>query len=538
MCPVGHLELPAAGVEDDRFGSGESGGFPDHRRRGLGGLRYSARAGSREDQRDHEDDEDGRPGRRRGHHAILSEGIDATRPQAHSERDRHHASRADPRRHRHRPWVQATQARRRVEPRSSGWKRNAGRTWFCITSASWTARRARCQRSSARHVSRRRSTGCAARRWLRRGSPAATPPKRRRTRIPAWLTSRTSTWRRCSARRTCCGMSRPPRRSRTSSLDLEAKVAHCRRLKIGMGGTVVLRVNTRRDGVDVKNLEVQYIPKFFEFVKGATATSFPGASSPVERPVPPGRYVLWAISPRTGERSARQARGRLRPARSRRGPVGDLPVTPGWLLAAVAAIATAAIAVVPLTPALPPRDALSARVLCALMAVVACAGFAYARSLKAVISAAIVVVAAAGAIGMLLRTLDAGSTCVADYPGGARIIGRESHARRGGLRARDGNRLSRRSPARRGRQPRAALDWPVDRALPVLGGLGRAAADCLAGRVCRGNRRASTLPLRCASPRRADRAVGEPPYPDLRRVPQLPPHRARQDLRAAGAGGA
>ena len=87
-------------------------------------------------------------------------------------------------------------------------------------------------------------------------------------------------------------------------LDLEAKVAHCRRLKIGMGGTVVLRVNTRRDGVDVKNLEVQYIPKFFEFVKGATATSFPGASSPVERPVPPGRYVLWAISPRTGERSA------------------------------------------------------------------------------------------------------------------------------------------------------------------------------------------------------------------------------------------
>ena len=100
-------------------------------------------------------------------------------------------------------------------------------------------------------------------------------------------------------------------------------------------------------------------------------------------------------------------------------------MTPGWLLAAVAAIATAAIAVVPLTPALPPRDALSARVLCALMAVVACAGFAYARSLKAVVSAAIVVVAAVGAIGMLLRHVDAGSTCVADYPGGARIIGRE-----------------------------------------------------------------------------------------------------------------
>jgi hypothetical protein len=85
--------------------------------------------------------------------------------------------------------------------------------------------------------------------------------------------------------------------------DLEAKVEHCRRLGIGMGGTVILRVNTRRDGVDVRNLEVQYLPKFFEFVKGATATSFPGASSPVEKPVAPGRYVLWAVSPRTGERT-------------------------------------------------------------------------------------------------------------------------------------------------------------------------------------------------------------------------------------------
>lgn len=100
-------------------------------------------------------------------------------------------------------------------------------------------------------------------------------------------------------------------------------------------------------------------------------------------------------------------------------------MTPGWLLAAVAAIATAAIALVPLTPALPPRDALAARVLCTLMAIVACAGFAFARNLKAVISAAIVIVAAAGAVGMFLKHVDAGSTCVADYPGGARIIGRE-----------------------------------------------------------------------------------------------------------------
>jgi hypothetical protein len=100
-------------------------------------------------------------------------------------------------------------------------------------------------------------------------------------------------------------------------------------------------------------------------------------------------------------------------------------VTPGRLQAAVAAIATAAIALVPLTAALPPRDALSARVICALIAIVACAGFAFARTMKGIVSAAIVVVAAVGAIGMLLAHIDAGSTCVADYPGGARIVGRE-----------------------------------------------------------------------------------------------------------------
>jgi hypothetical protein len=90
------------------------------------------------------------------------------------------------------------------------------------------------------------------------------------------------------------------------TLELEAKVEHCRRLGIGMGGTVLLKVNTQRDGVVVRNLDVKYLVKFFEFVTGATAASFPGESSPVEKDVPPGRYLIWASNPTTGQTSARK----------------------------------------------------------------------------------------------------------------------------------------------------------------------------------------------------------------------------------------
>ena len=127
-----------------------------------------------------------------------------------------------------------------------------------------------------------------------------------------------------------------------------------------------------------------------------------------------------------------------------------------------------------------------------------------------------------GAIRMLSKHVDAGSTGVAEDPGGARIIGGNTRL------------TGRWTCARREPFPPAisCSTWQAipsgsgrDRPSRAVGSgwAGRAAADCLAGRVRRGDRRASTLPLRRASPWRADRALGEPPHPDRRRVPQLPP---------------
>ena len=117
--------------------------------------------------------------------------------------------------------------------------------------------------------------------WMRgkaHGSGAARRPRRPRTAggpDPAWPTSRTRYM--AALQRATDVLRQEPSAAAVEdvALDLEAKVAHCRRLKIGMGGTVVLRVNTRRDGVDVRNLEVQYIPKFFEFVKGGDRDQLP-----------------------------------------------------------------------------------------------------------------------------------------------------------------------------------------------------------------------------------------------------------------------
>jgi hypothetical protein len=87
--------------------------------------------------------------------------------------------------------------------------------------------------------------------------------------------------------------------------DLEAKVQHCRDLRIGMGGTVVLRVNTRRGDENVRNLQVKYLLKFYEAVPGAQPGTFPRLSSPTDTPLEPGRYWVWAVDPATGRTSSR-----------------------------------------------------------------------------------------------------------------------------------------------------------------------------------------------------------------------------------------
>jgi len=87
--------------------------------------------------------------------------------------------------------------------------------------------------------------------------------------------------------------------------ELEAKVEHCRQLGIGMGGTVVLQVSTRRGKETVGDWQVFYLLKVYEHLKGASPTAFPSLSSPTQSALEPGRYWLWARDPSTGRTSER-----------------------------------------------------------------------------------------------------------------------------------------------------------------------------------------------------------------------------------------
>lgn len=86
------------------------------------------------------------------------------------------------------------------------------------------------------------------------------------------------------------------------TLELEAKVDHCKRLSIGMGGSVRLRVNTVRAAQIVSDWQVLYLLKFDEWLK-TPPRNFPRVSSPTETSVEPGRYWVWARDPATGKTS-------------------------------------------------------------------------------------------------------------------------------------------------------------------------------------------------------------------------------------------
>ena len=87
--------------------------------------------------------------------------------------------------------------------------------------------------------------------------------------------------------------------------ELEAKVEHCRRLGIDMGGSVVLHVNTRRGKETVGDWQVFYLLKVYEHVKGAAPIVFPSLSTPTQTALEPGRYWIWARDPSTGRTSER-----------------------------------------------------------------------------------------------------------------------------------------------------------------------------------------------------------------------------------------
>ena len=86
--------------------------------------------------------------------------------------------------------------------------------------------------------------------------------------------------------------------------ELEAKVNHCRTLRIGMGGSVLLKVNTRRGARVVSDWQVLYLLKFDDWLK-TPPRNFLRVSSPTEMNVEPGRYWIWARDPVSGSTSER-----------------------------------------------------------------------------------------------------------------------------------------------------------------------------------------------------------------------------------------
>lgn len=87
--------------------------------------------------------------------------------------------------------------------------------------------------------------------------------------------------------------------------ELETKVEHCRALGIGMGGTVLVKVHTRRGPENVRDLQVLYLLKIYERLKDASPINFPRLSTPTEARIEPGRYWVWARDPATGRTSER-----------------------------------------------------------------------------------------------------------------------------------------------------------------------------------------------------------------------------------------
>jgi hypothetical protein len=83
--------------------------------------------------------------------------------------------------------------------------------------------------------------------------------------------------------------------------ELSLKTEHCRKLGIGMGGTIRVLVTTRREGQPVNNWQVLYLPKIFEHASGVSPRVVPSWTSPARETVEPGRYLLWARDPVTGK---------------------------------------------------------------------------------------------------------------------------------------------------------------------------------------------------------------------------------------------
>lgn len=163
---------------------------------------------------------------------------------------------------------------------------------------------------------------------------AALPPDLRTSRITEavrWLHNNASKTRPenvsseyvRSLERAAAVLARPPSAAAVEDVtrELEAKVQHCRTLGVGMGGSVLLRVNTRRGPSVVGDWQVLYLLKFDEWLK-TPHRNFLRVSSPTEMSLEPGRYWIWARDPVTGRTSDRV----LVEVAGQKGFLLDLPV--------------------------------------------------------------------------------------------------------------------------------------------------------------------------------------------------------------------
>ena len=87
--------------------------------------------------------------------------------------------------------------------------------------------------------------------------------------------------------------------------DLHIKAEHCRKSGVGLGGMVTVVIRTRSGDREQRNLQVLYMPKLMEVVKGAQPDQFPKFSSPTSHVLPPGRYLMWTREPQTNMTGAR-----------------------------------------------------------------------------------------------------------------------------------------------------------------------------------------------------------------------------------------
>jgi hypothetical protein len=71
-------------------------------------------------------------------------------------------------------------------------------------------------------------------------------------------------------------------------------------------GAVSVNVHTKHSGIEVSNWRVVCMAKILQLYSNHYTTAFPRLSSPTQWELAPGRYIMWAEDPETGNTSSKQ----------------------------------------------------------------------------------------------------------------------------------------------------------------------------------------------------------------------------------------